>query len=149
MGHGLPVACGIALGLKLSNTPGRVFCILSDGEMDCGTTWESALFAAQHKLNNLMIFVDVNQWQAMGTTKDILNTEPLDKKFTAFNWRANRVDGHNHQALHTIINNHSSKPVAVICDTVKGKGVSFMENELFWHYGYINEGTYQKAMAEL
>ena len=150
MGHGLPVAVGIALGQKKLETPGQVFCIMSDGELNEGTAWESALVANHHALSNLTVFVDRNGWQAMGKTEEVLKLEPLEDKWKAFGWKALRVNGHDHAAVEkALLAPNDGKPKVIICDTVKGKGVSFMENSLVFHYKVVDKETYDKAMAEL
>ncbi len=152
LGHGLPIATGIALGMKLSSKPNRIFCIAGDGEMNEGPMWESMLFAAQHKLSNLCLIVDANQFQAMGKTENILSLEPLKEKFTSFGFECAEVDGHDAGQLKEVIARLLScktKPQALIARTVKGKGVSFMENENVWHYTRLNEETYAKALKEV
>ena len=150
MGHGLPVAVGIALGQKKLNTPGMVYCIMSDGELDEGTTWERALVANHHRLNNLTVFIDRNRWQAMGKTEEVLRLESIEEKWIAFGWDVQRVDGHDCEALEkALLVPPKDKPKIIVCDTVKGKGVSFMENSLVFHYKTIDKETYDKAMKEL
>lgn len=149
MGHGLPVSLGIALGQKKAGNAGMVYCIMSDGEMNEGTTWESAMIASHHKLDNLTVLVDRNKWQAMGRTEDVLNLEPLEKRWKAFGWDAARIDGHDYQAIEKAILKSSSRPKVIICETIKGKGVSFMEDSLVFHYKYVDDETYKKAMEEL
>ena len=153
MGHGLPIGVGMALGAKRVNSPSRVFVVMSDGEMDCGTTWESALLAAHHKLDNLVVIVDCNRWQATGRTNDVLKTEPLDAKFRAFGWFPFSVDGHDHDALkhalHFTRYFNIGSPLVVLAHTVKGKGVSFMEDKLEWHYKNVDDESFAKAKAEI
>jgi transketolase len=150
MGHGLPVALGIALGQKRAGTPGMVYCIMSDGELNEGTTWESMLVAAHHGLDNLTILVDRNKWQAMGKTEEVLKLEPLEDKWKAFNWDVYRIDGHTHVEIEkALVAPIMGRPKVIICDTVKGKGVSFMENSLVFHYKVIDDETYRTAMIEL
>mgnify|MGYP001594110572 FL=1 len=149
MGHGLPVALGIALGQKKAGVKGMVYCIMSDGEMNEGTTWESAMIASHHNLNNVCMLIDRNRWQAMGRTEEVIKLEPLDKRFEAFGWDVQRVDGHNYEQLEKAILKRSKKPMVIICDTIKGKGVSFMEDSLVFHYKYVDDETYRKAMREL
>ena len=150
MGHGLPVAVGIALGKQRAKEDGVIYCIMSDGEMNEGTTWESALVAGHHKLDNLVIFIDINKWQAMGRTKDVLDLEPLDKKWEAFNWEVRRVDGHNYEQVEkALLEPGQGKPLVILCDTVKGKGVSFFEDHLLYHYKHVDKTEYKKAMEEL
>lgn len=165
MGHGLPVAVGMALGKKRAHEKGTVYCIMSDGEMNEGTTWESAAFAAHHHLNNLIIFIDANTWQAMGRTGEVLNMEPLQYKFESFGWKWMRGDGHDYEALHSVWEEDMTgtnfgmyipgddsmkyKPMVVICDTIKGKGISFMEDHLLYHYKNVSDEEYAKGMEEL
>lgn len=151
MGHGLPVAVGMALGKKRSGEPGTVYCIMSDGELNEGTTWESAALAAQHKLDNLVVLIDVNKWQAMGKTEDVVDFESIEGKFNAFNWAAVRINGHEHSQIEEVLLHDKGwdRPMVFVCDTIKGRGVSFMENHLLYHYKQISDEEYQKAMEEL
>lgn len=150
LGHGLPVSCGMAhVGLKEGF---RVITMISDGELGEGSNWEAILFAGHHKLKNLTCIVDYNKIQAMGDVKDILNLDPLAKKFEAFNWNAVEVDGHNHDEILTALTSpkkHSEQPLAIIAHTVKGKGVSFMENQLLWHYRCPDKTELEAARKEL
>ena len=130
VGHGLPVAIGMALADKNR----KVFVLMSDGEMDCGTTWESALLASHHKLDNLVVLVDYNKLQAFGRTNEVLNLKPLAEKWKAFGWNVQRIDGHNFKTILEAFKNLSNqKPNIIICDTIKGKGVSFAEDKMEWH----------------
>ncbi len=152
LGHGLPVACGLALAFKRRHKMNTVYCIVGDGEMDEGSNWEAMLFACQNKLDNLCLIVDVNKIQAMGNTADILDLENLSAKFEAFGWRCRRIDGHNLAEIEksfSLFSNSSGKPFAVICDTIKGKGVSFMEGELRFHYAPPTDIQLQEALNEL
>lgn len=149
MGHGLPVSLGIALGQKKAGVPGMVYCIMSDGEMDEGTTWESVMIGAHHNLDNLTVLIDRNTWQAMGRTEDVLRLEPLEDKWKVWGWDALRIDGHDYKAIEKAILQPSSKPKVIICNTLKGKGVSFMTDSLVFHYKYVDDETYEKAMKEL
>ena len=150
MGFGLPGGVGFALAKKLNNESGKIHVLMSDGEMQIGTTWESILIAKQHNLSNLIAWIDNNRLQAMGKTADILGIEPLDERVKAFGWAVQRIDGHDFKAIEFALQNLSSdKPNMVICDTVKGKGVSFMEDNNLWHYAQIQEEDYLKARAEL
>jgi transketolase len=151
-GHGLPVACGMALAIKADKNKGRIFCLISDGEVDCGTTWESALFASHHKLDNLIVLIDYNKFQAFGRTNEVLNLEPLKEKWKAFNWDVYEIDGHNFkQLLGTFkkISDKKDQPHIIICHTIKGKGLSFAENKLEWHYFNLTEELYARAKREL
>ena len=148
MGHGLPIAVGMAYGKKLAGEKGNVYCIMSDGEMNEGTTWESALVMAHHKLNNLIVIVDMNGWQAMGKTGDI-----LEATFPPIIQSIKEVDGHNYEEIERGLIPYSEtfpeSPHVLLAHTVKGKGVSFMENHLVFHYKSINAEEYQRALTEL
>ncbi|KPJ73541.1 hypothetical protein AMJ48_01150 [Parcubacteria bacterium DG_74_1] len=150
MGFGLPFGVGFALAKKIKQEKGRVFVLMSDGEMDCGTTWESALIGAHHKLNNLVVIVDFNGLQAMGRVKDILNIEPLKDKWEAFGWEVREIDGHNSEEIEkALLDSVSQKPMVIIARTIKGKGVSFMEGANLYHYKAPSDEEYQKALKEL
>jgi len=152
MGFGLPFGVGFALAKKIKKENGKVYVLMSDGEMDCGTTWESALLGAHHKLDNLVVIVDFNGLQAMGKVKDILNIEPLKDKWQAFGWQVREIDGHNFEEIEKALTDSSSekeRPMVIIARTIKGKGVSFMEGENIWHYKAPSDEEYQKAMNEL
>lgn len=149
MGHGLPVTLGIALGQKMAGVKGMVYCIMSDGEINEGTTWESIMIAAHQKLDNVCVLVDRNRWQAMGRTEDVLALDPLDKKWEAFGWDAMTVGGHDYKAIEKALQKKVKKPRVIICDTLKGKGVSFMEDSLVFHYKNVDAETYEKALKEL
>jgi transketolase len=145
LGHGLPVAAGLAL----ADRKRRVYCLVSDGELQEGTTWETALFASHHKLNNLTVIIDRNQFQACGKTEDILKLEPLKAKWQAFGWEAKEIDGHNFTKLETVLKIKSPKPKIIIAKTSKGKGVSFCENEYSWQYRNLDEELLKQALKEL
>lgn len=160
MGHGLPLAVGAALAKKKSEEKGVVFCIMGDGEMQEGTTWEAAQIASHHRLNNLVVIIDYNKWCAMGLTNNICNLEPFEARWTGFNWSAERIDGHDYGMIEEcLLDRKTEKPHVIICDTIKGKGVSFFENPPehkdmgdtghLYHYKYIDEDLYNKALAEL
>lgn len=148
VGHGLNVATGMALGKKLAREKGNIYCIMSDGELNEGSTWEAAMFAAHHKLDNLIVIVDKNGWQAMGKTEDVMDINAEDV-FSGFGWSGMTVDGHDFDDIYGMFGLRTSTPRAVICKTVKGKGVSFMENHLLFHYKHITADEYQRALAEL
>ena len=138
------------MGQKMAGTKGAVYCIMSDGEMNEGTTWESAMVGAHHNLDNLTVFIDRNTWQAMGRTEDVLRLEPIEEKWKAFGWDVLRVNGHDYEALEkALLVPTSVKPKVIVCDTIKGKGVSFMEDSLVFHYKVIDKGTYDSAIDEL
>lgn len=145
LGHGLPVATGLALADKKR----KVYCLVSDGELEEGTTWESALFANHRNLNNMTVIVDRNYIQACGKTEEIARLEPLAEKWRAFGWAAIEIDGHNFSAIEKALLAAHKKPLIIIAKTVKGKGVSFMENNFEWHYRNLTPELYEKAMSAL
>jgi transketolase len=152
LGHGLSLGCGLALAARRAGQKHRVVVLLSDGECDEGSTWEAALFAGHHKLDNLTAIVDFNRIQAFGNTSDILNLEPFADKWTAFGWETKSVNGHDLPALEAALAPlpfRSGKPSLLIARTVKGKGVSFMENQLAWHYKSPNPVELEAALKEL
>ena len=153
LGHGLSVGVGMALAAKLNKSDQHCYAIVGDGEMNEGTMWEALLFATHQKLDNLIVIVDENGFQAMGTTSDVLELGSLKDKFSAFGFDAVLLDGHDEIALDTTItqlkNNKNGKPKAIIAKTVKGKGVSFMEHQNIWHYTRLNNDTFAAAMSEL
>ena len=146
LGHGLPVATGAALADRINKKKSKTFVILSDGELDEGSNWESLLFSSHHKLNNLVIIIDYNKLQSIDFVKNTLNLEPLKQKFQSFGCKVVSVDGHNFKLLEKALSSRSTKPLVVIANTIKGKGVSFMENSVLWHYKSLNSEDYQKAM---
>jgi len=150
LGQGLSVACGLALALRLRQLPGRVFALLSDAECNEGQVWEAAQFAAHQRLDNLVIAIDLNGMQALGRTADILDLSPMAARWKAFGWRTIDVDGHDIGALADAFDiTPSGKPTAVIARTLLGKGISFMENRLEWHYRNLNADTFAAALAEV
>ena len=153
LGHGFSVGVGLALGLKRKQTDQKVYAIVGDGEINEGPIWEAALFASHHSLSNLMMIVDQNGFQAMGTTDEIIALGDIAAKLQAFGFEVLSIDGHNEKAIdsaiHDLWQSVSSKPKALIAKTVKGKGVSFMEADNRWHYTRLNSETYAQAVAEL
>jgi len=152
LGHGLSVGCGMALAAKRDKKKYRVFVLLSDGECEEGSVWEAALFARQHQLDNLIAIIDYNKIQAFGQVKGILDLEPFPKKWESFGWQAKEIDGHNFQAIITSLNRIPFKkysPSVIIAHTIKGKGISFMENKLEWHYKSPNQDEVTQALEEL
>jgi transketolase len=153
LGHGLSVGVGIALGCKLKNSKQKIFAIIGDGEMNEGSIWEALLFAAHFELSNLIVIVDKNNFQAMGRTDEVLSLGDLSKKLEAFDFETREVNGHDEKLLDStireLINSTSSKPKAIVANTIKGKGVSFMENNNLWHYTRLTESTYKLALQEL
>ena len=149
VGHGLPIAVGMALGKKLKGEKGTIYCIMSDGELNEGSVWEAVMFAHHHKLDNLVAIVDVNKWQAMGKTSEVIDLEPIEDRWKGFGWNAHRVDGHNYEELDNLFGVPAVSPTVIIADTVKGKGVSFFENHLLFHYKHVDDNDFKKAMEEL
>jgi len=151
LGHGLSVGAGMALRAKLDDLPYRVFVVLGDGECDEGSVWEAALFAPHHHLDNLVAIVDCNNLQGLDTTSETLNLEPLAAKWRSFGWDVAEIDGHNHQSIEEALQTKSDqgKPRCLIAHTVKGKGVSFMENQVVWHYRWPRDNEVALAIAEL
>lgn len=150
MGLGICGAVGLALAKKLKGEEGTIYCLMSDGELQIGTTWESAMIAAHHKLDNLVVIVDNNHLQAMGEVEEILSLGDLGMKWAAFSWWSHKIDGHAYQQIESALDNAGKNyPTVIIAETVKGKGVSFMENDNIWHYAQIKDDDYQKAITEL
>lgn len=153
LGHGLSAAAGMALAAKKDGKCHRVFAVLGDGECDEGAVWEAALFAAQYKLENLVVIVDHNHMQSLDTCEKTLALEPFGEKWRAFGWNVIELNGHDHDALRSAlkdVRNPDHKPTVVIANTVKGKGVSFMENDILWHYRFPHDGwEYDGAVTEL
>lgn len=152
LGHGLPVAGGMAYAAKLREMNHRVFVVLSDGECDEGSNWEAILFAAHHGLDNLVAIVDYNKIQSLAPVAETLGLEPFVDKWLAFGWAVHEVDGHDHDQLRKSFSSlpfEVGKPNCVIAHTTKGKGVSFMENTVLWHYRSPQGTEYEDAIAEL
>ncbi|HXQ05054.1 MAG TPA: transketolase, partial [Bradyrhizobium sp.] len=152
LGHGLPLGCGMALSGRIKGETFRVFALLSDGENNEGSVWEAAMFAAAQKLENVCVVVDYNKWQATARSNETLMLAPLRDKWAAFGWDAHEIDGHDIGALAEAMQhvpNGSGKPVALIAHTVKGKGVSFMEDDNNWHYRAPTAEEVVKARKEL
>lgn len=148
LGHGLSISVGLALGARLQKKPWWTYCIMGDGECNEGTVWEAAMSAAHFKLNNLTAFVDRNKLMIDGRTDQVMNVEPFADKWKAFGWIVKEVDGHNFQELADAIDfshNEKSGPVMIIANTIKGKGVDFMEDNVKWHYGSIDSTLADKA----
>lgn len=152
LGHGLPVAAGMAYAAKLDAKNHKVFVLMSDGECDEGSNWEAILFASHHKLDNLVVLLDYNKIQSLDTVSNTLELEPFAQKWESFGWAVATVCGHDHRALENILTELplvSLRPSCIICDTVKGKGVSFMENSVLWHYRTARGEEYEAALKEL
>ncbi len=151
LGQGISAACGMALSGKIRNKNYRVYAILGDGESEEGQVWEAAMMAAHYNLSNLCIFIDSNGLQIDGTVAEVMNPQPFDEKFAAFGWNVCVIDGHDFDQIAKACEaaRKSDKPTAVICNTVKGKGVSFMENNVAWHGSAPNDEQYEIACADL
>lgn len=150
LGHGLPFGVGKALFARMHGFDWRTFVLLGDGEMDEGSNWEALMFAAHHRLSNLTGIIDCNNLQSLTTVGETLVLEPLAEKLSAFGWAVLEVDGHDHSSLIEALSSRSSdKPLAVIARTVKGKGVSFMENQIDWHYKNPDDKQLTTALHEL
>lgn len=150
LGHGLPFGVGKALYAKKRNLSWRVFVILSDGELDEGSNWEALMFASHHQLSNLTVIVDYNKLQSLTSIDKTLGLEPLADKFTAFGADVIELNGHDHSLLSQELKNSSiDQPKVIIAHTIKGKGVSFMENQVLWHYRSPNEEQLLQAIREI
>jgi len=152
LGHGLPIGVGMALAARLDSRAYRTFVVMGDGECDEGSVWEAAMFAGQKGLDNLIAIIDYNKIQAFGRTSDVLDLEPFAKKWESFGWAAIEVDGHSISALCKALGSvpfEKGKPSVVIAHTIKGKGVSFMENRLEWHYKSPKPEEEERALEEL
>ncbi len=152
LGHGLPVGCGLALFAQRRRAPWRTVVLMSDGELDEGSNWEAFLFAAHHRLDNLLAIVDFNKIQSLGHVSAVMNLEPLAEKLRAFGWSVREIDGHDHAAIGEALSELPAdvgRPTVIIAHTVKGKGVSFMEDRLKWHYQSPDSEQLAQALREL
>jgi transketolase len=152
LGHGLSLSVGTALAAKMDARAYRVFSLLGDGELPEGSNWEAALTAAHYKLDNLCAIIDHNKLQITGRTHEVCNTDPIDQKFESFGWAVRHVDGHDFQLLQQTLDAlpfAAGKPSLIIAHTVKGKGISYMEDELKWHHGVPNKQQFHQALQEL
>lgn len=151
LGQGLSIACGIAMSLKLDENPARVYVLLGDGEMQEGSVWEALMQAAHRHLNNLTAIIDRNRLQIDGNTECVMSLDNLPDKLKSFNWNVLGIDGHNIQEIYEAIEESklSDKPTVIVANTIKGKGVSFMENNAGWHGKAPNKEDFEKAMLEL
>ena len=152
LGQGLSAACGMALASKLKKQNNRIYCILGDGELQEGQVWEAAMTAGHYKLDNLCVIVDNNNLQIDGEVKEVMSPYPIDKKFESFGFAVFKADGHNFENLLEVFDMAKlikKQPVAIIANTVKGNGISFMENKAEWHGKAPNEEQYNQAMSEL
>lgn len=149
LGQGVGLACGMALNFKMNRSNKSVICLVGDGECNEGSVWEIIMFANHHNLNNFILIVDQNRYQGLGTTYEINNQDNLDKRFESFGWTTHVIDGHDHQTIKQSLLNSTKGPHCIIANTVKGKGVSFMENNNLWHYKNPTDQYYLKAKDEL
>jgi len=152
LGHGLPMAVGLALGARYQKKDWKTFCILGDGECAEGSIWEAAMAAGHFKLTNLITFVDRNKLQIDGTTEEVMTLEPFADKWIAFGFKVIEVNGHDYKLLGDAIEealSETEKPVVIIADTIKGKGIDFMEAEVKWHYGGLDSELVEKAKASI
>lgn len=152
LGHGLPISVGVALAAKMDKKDYRVFTLLGDGELPEGSNWEAALSAAHYQLDNLCAIIDNNKLQITGTNAEVCNTSPIDTKFETFGWAVKEVDGHDIKAIRAAFASlpfEKGKPSLIIAHTLKGKGVSYMENNIKWHHGVPTTAEYETALAEL
>jgi transketolase len=153
LGHGFSVGVGLAKGAKLRGTDQKVYALVGDGEINEGPIWEGALFAAHHALDNLMVIIDENGFQAMGSTQEVLHLGNIQSKFESFGFDAFTVDGHDEAAIDAGVRalwaRSGGRPKALVAKTVKGKGVPFMEHNNIWHYTRLDAGTFEQAIASL
>ena len=153
LGHGLSVGIGIAFGNKINKTNQKVFIIVGDGELNEGSCWEAIQFAGHHALSNICMIVDKNNFQAMGETSKIINQNNLAAQIEAFNFNVIEIDGHNEDSIDNAINNlfslQNNKPSCIVANTIKGKGISLMENKNEWHYLRLDQSLYMQALSEL
>jgi transketolase len=151
LGHGLPISVGMAIAGKMDSASYRIFTLLGDGELAEGSNWEAGLAAAHYKLDNLTAIIDHNTLQISGHTRDVMSNEPLDEKWRAFGWAVKVVNGHDYAALSEALSQPAElgKPTCIIANTIKGKGVSFMENVARWHHGVPSDTELKQALGEL
>jgi transketolase len=152
LGHGLPISAGIAIAGKMDDMDYKVFTLLGDGELAEGSNWEAALTAAHYKLDNLCAIVDNNKLQITGPTAEVCNTDPIDEKFESFGWSVRHIDGHSFSQIKESFDSlpfNEGKPSMIIAHTVKGKGISYMENQTRWHHGVPGKDQYALAIEEL
>jgi transketolase len=152
LGHGLPLGLGMAIAGRITNSPRRVVVVLGDGECNEGSIWEAALLAGAQRVKNLCAVVDFNKWQATGRSREIMAIDPLSDKWKAFGWNTIEIDGHDHEAFIAALSRFeaaSDRPTAIVAHTVKGRGVSFMQDDNNWHYRIPNEIELHKARTEL
>lgn len=149
LGHGLSDAIGMALGYRLQSLSHEVFCLTSDGEWQEGSNWEGLIFAIHHRLSNLTILIDENRLQGFGTTDAVASMDPLASKFKGFEIEVVSVSGHDHRAIRRALHGRAKGPRIIVLKTIKGHGISFMENAMDWHYLPLNAEQYQAALREI
>jgi transketolase len=149
LGHGLSIGAGAALAARMQGSDRRAYVLVSDAECNEGSLWEAVMFAAHHRLTNLVAIVDANGQQALGYTRDVLDLEPLSERFAAFGWETEEVDGHDVDALVAALESRGERPRAVVARTTFGKGVSYMEGLVKWHYWPMSDADYKRALAEV
>jgi len=151
LGQGLSIACGMAIGLRLDKNPATVYCLLGDGELQEGSVWEGFMHCAHEKLDNIVAIIDRNRLQIDGCTEKVKTLDNLADKIKSFNWDVIEIDGHDIKAIYSALEKakQNNKPIAIIANTIKGKGVSFMENNAGWHGKAPNKEDYEKAIKEL
>ncbi|MHB8880750.1 MAG: transketolase [Thermodesulfovibrionales bacterium] len=152
LGHGLSLGTGAALAARMQKSSRRVFVLVSDGECNEGSLWEAVMFAAHHKLANLIVIIDLNGQQAFGYTEQVINLSPMSERWKSFGWDTHEVDGHNPEEMCRVISQldtQSGAPHVLVAHTVFGKGVSYMENKIKWHYCPMSDSEYQQALSEI
>ncbi len=149
LGHGLSIGVGMALANKIDNLNSQVYVMCGDGELNEGSVWEAIMFAPHKNLDNLTMIVDYNKLQGYGKTNEVINLEPLHEKLKSFNWEVIEINGHNFQEIEEALIKKTNKPKAIIAHTIKGKGVSYMENEFIWHYKSPSKEQLEQAIREL
>lgn len=149
LGHGLSIGLGMAIANKVDKLENHVYVMCGDGELNEGSVWEAIMFAPQQKLTNLTLIIDYNKLQGYGKTNEVINLEPLGEKLSSFNWDVIEIDGHDYSEIESAFQKQTLKPKAIIAHTIKGKGVSYMENEFVWHYKSPNEEQLKQALSEL
>lgn len=148
LGHGLSIGAGAAMAARMDGASRRTYVLMSDAECNEGSIWEAAMFAAHHRMNNLIAIVDLNGQQALGYTRDVMNTAPLADRWRAFGWDVAEVDGHDGRALAAAMTTIGELPRVILARTIFGRGVSYMENQIAWHYLPMNDDQYRQALAE-
>ncbi|MBA2942392.1 transketolase [Paenibacillus sp. CGMCC 1.16610] len=149
LGHGLSIGAGMAIANKLAKSEARVFVLVGDGECNEGSIWEAAMFSSHHLLDNLTVIIDYNKLQGFGETNEVVNQKSIINRWQAFGWETYEINGHESKEIYTALNKKQLAPKAIIAHTIKGKGISFMENKLEWHYKSPNEEQLNRALIEL